>query len=101
MNLYCEKVLDPEKNEYTVYANPGNGVEGVWKLAPVGITSTPDKNQATTKAIAEPLKTGEPGDLTGEQYSMWEYCYKALLRAMTPAGDGLAYSVKRAARVSC
>ena len=78
MNLYCEKVLDPEKNEYTVYANPGNGVEGVWKLAPVGITSTPDKNQATTKAIAEPLKTGEPGDLTGEQYSMWEYCYKAL-----------------------
>jgi len=78
MNLYCEKVFDPEKNEYTVYANPGNGVEGVWKLAPVGITSTPDKNQATTKAIAEPLKTGEPGDLTGEQYSMWEYCYKAL-----------------------
>ncbi|MDO4293286.1 MAG: extracellular solute-binding protein [Eubacteriales bacterium] len=77
LNLYCEKVLDPEKNEYSVYANPGNGLEGVWRLSPVTINS-PNKNQVTAKAIAEPLKTGDPGDLSGEQYSMWEYSYAAL-----------------------
>ena len=76
LNLYCEKVLDPELNEYAVYANPGDGLEGVWRLTPVTINS-PNKNQVTAKAIEEPLKTGEPGDLTGEQYSMWEYSYKA------------------------
>lgn len=74
MNLYCEKVLDPELNEYEVYSNPGNGVEGVWKLAPVN-TSSPNKNQVTALAIEEPLKTGDPGDLAGEQYTMWEYSY--------------------------
>lgn len=77
LNLYCEKVLDPELNEYAVYANPGDGLEGVWRLTPVTINS-PNKNQVTAKAIEEPLKTGEPGDLSGEQYSMWEYSYKAL-----------------------
>ncbi len=77
LNLYCEKVLDPELNEYAVYANPGNGLEGVWRLSPVTINS-PNKNQVTAKAIEEPLKTGEPGDLSGEQYSMWEYSYAAL-----------------------
>lgn len=76
LNLYCEKVLDPEKNEYAVYANPGDGLEGVWRLTPVTINS-PNKNQVTAKAIEEPLKTGDPGELTGEQYSMWEYSYKA------------------------
>lgn len=76
LNLYCEKVLDPELNEYEVYANPGNGVEGVWKLAPVQY-SGPNKNQVTTQAISEALKTGDPGDLSGEQYSMWEYSYAA------------------------
>ncbi|MDE6972787.1 MAG: extracellular solute-binding protein [Lachnospiraceae bacterium] len=74
MNLYCEKVFDPELNEYEVYSNPGNGVEGVWKLAPVN-TSSPNKNQVTALAIEEPLKTGAPGDLAGEQYTMWEYSY--------------------------
>lgn len=77
LNLYCEKVLDPELNEYSVYANPGNGLEGVWRLSPVTINS-PNKNQLTAKAIEEPLKTGDPGDLSGEQYSMWDYSYKAL-----------------------
>lgn len=77
LNLYCEKVLDPELNEYAVYANPGEGLEGVWRLSPVTINS-PNKNQLTAKAIEEPLKTGDPGDLSGEQYSMWEYSYKAL-----------------------
>lgn len=76
LNLYCEKVLDPELNEYEVYANPGNGVEGVWKLSPVQY-SGPNKNQVTTQAISEALKTGDPGDLAGEQYSMWEYSYAA------------------------
>ncbi len=76
LNLYCEKVLDPERNEYAVYANPGDGLEGVWRLTPVTINS-PNKNQVTAQAIAEPLKTGEPGDLSGEQYSMWEYSYAA------------------------
>lgn len=76
LNLYCEKVLDPELNEYDVYANPGGGVEGVWKLAPVQY-SGPNKNQVTTLAISEALKTGDPGDLSGEQYSMWEYSYAA------------------------
>lgn len=74
LNLYCEKVLDPELNEYEVYSNPGNGVEGVWKLAPVN-TSSPNKNQVTAQAIAGPLETGEAGDLVGEQKSMWEYSY--------------------------
>jgi putative aldouronate transport system substrate-binding protein len=77
LNLYCEKVLDPELNEYKVYANPGDGLEGVWRLSPVTINS-PNKNQVTAQAIAEPLKTGDPGKLTGEQYSMWDYSYKAL-----------------------
>lgn len=76
LNLYCEKVLDPELNEYEVYANPGNGVEGVWKLSPVQY-SGPNKNQVTTQAIANALETGDPGDLAGEQYSMWEYSYAA------------------------
>jgi putative aldouronate transport system substrate-binding protein len=76
LNLYCEKVLDPDLNEYDVYANPGDGVEGVWKLSPVTY-SGPDKNQVTTQAISEALKTGDPGDLSGEQYSMWEYSYAA------------------------
>ena len=77
LNLYCEKVLDPELNEYEVYANPGDGLEGVWRLCPVSINS-PDKNQQTARAIAEPLKTGDPGELSGEQYSMWEYSYAAM-----------------------
>ncbi len=77
MNLYCEKVLDPELNEYEVYANPGNGAEGLWKLAPVNM-SGPNKNQVTTKEISEHLKTQDPGDLNGEMYSMWDYCNKAL-----------------------
>lgn len=77
MNLYCEKTMDPELNEYSVYANPGNGVEGVWKLAPVN-TASPNKNQVIAEAIAEPLKTGDGSGLTGEQYSMWEYSYAAL-----------------------
>lgn len=77
LNLYCEKVLDPELNEYSVYANPGDGLEGVWRLSPVTINS-PNKNQETTKAISEALVTGDPGDLSGEQYSMWEYSYAAL-----------------------
>lgn len=77
MNLYCEKTMDPELNEYDVYSNPGGGVEGVWKLSPV-ITNSPDKNQATAKAIEEPLKTGDPAGLVGEQYSMWEYTYAAM-----------------------
>ena len=77
LNLYCEKVLDPELNEYEVYANPGDGLEGVWRLSPVTINS-PNKNQQTAIAIEEPLKTGDPGDLSGEQYSMWEYSYEAL-----------------------
>lgn len=77
LNLYCEKVLDPELNEYAVYANPGEGLEGVWRLTPVTINS-PNKNQVTAKAIEEPLKTGDPGDLSGEQHSMWEYSYAAL-----------------------
>ena len=72
LNLYCEKVLDPELNEYAVYANPGDGLEGVWRLTPVTINS-PNKNQVTAKAIEEPLKTGDPGDLTGEQYSCLLY----------------------------
>ena len=76
LNLYCEKVLDPELNEYEVYANPGDGLEGVWRLSPVSLNS-PNKNQQTAKAIEEPLKTGDPGDLSGEQYSMWEYSYAA------------------------
>ena len=90
LNLYCEKVLDPELNEYAVYANPGDGLEGVWRLTPVTINS-PNKNQVTAKAIEEPLKTGDPGDLTGEQYSMWEYSYKA---AIPSFGDGTGYSVR-------
>lgn len=76
LNLYCEKVLDPELNEYAVYGNPGNGLEGVWRLSPVTINS-PNKNQVTTKAISDALETGDPGDLSGEQYSMWEYSYAA------------------------
>ena len=72
LNLYCEKVFDPELNEYSYYANPGDGLEGVWRLSPVSLNS-PDKNQQTAKAIAEPLKTGDPGDLYGEQLSMYEY----------------------------
>lgn len=76
MNLYCEKSLDPELNEYSKYNNPGNGVEGLWKLSPVA-TTTPNKNQVTAEVIEEPLKTGDPGDLSGEQLSMWEYSYAA------------------------
>lgn len=72
LNLYCEKVFDPELNEYAVYANPGGGLEGVWRLSPVSLNS-PDKNQQTALAIAEPLKTGDPGDLYGEQLSMYQY----------------------------
>lgn len=72
LNLYCEKVFDPELNEYSYYANPGDGLEGVWRLSPVSLNS-PDKNQQTAKTIAEPLKTGDPGDLYGEQLSMYEY----------------------------
>lgn len=77
MNLYCEKVLDPELNEYEKYANPGNGAEGLWKLAPVNM-SGPNKNQVITQEISEHLKTQDPGDLSGEAYSMWDYCNKAL-----------------------
>ncbi len=77
LNLYCEKVFDPELNEYTVYANPGGEIESLWHLSPVVINS-PNKNQLSAAAIEEPLKTGEPGDLFGEQKTMWEYSYKAL-----------------------
>lgn len=76
MNLYCEKAMDPATSEYEKYANPGNGIEGLWKLSPVR-TSSPNKNQVTAKHIEEALKTGDPGDLTGEEYSMWEYSYAA------------------------
>ena len=37
LNLYCEKVFDPELNEYSYYANPGDGLEGVWRLSPVSL----------------------------------------------------------------
>ena len=77
MNLYCEKTMDPELNEYEIYSNPGNGVEGVWKLSPVNTTS-PNKNQLTAQAIAEPLKIGDGSALTGETYTMWEYSYAGL-----------------------
>ena len=72
LNLYCEKVFDPEKNEYSYYANPGDGLEGVWRLSPVTLNSA-NKNQETALAIEEPLKTGDPGDLYGEQLSMFKY----------------------------
>lgn len=72
LNLYCEKVFDPEKNEYAYYANPGDGLEGVWRLSPVSLNSA-NKNQQTAMAIEEPLETGDPGDLYGEQLSMYEY----------------------------
>lgn len=77
LNLYCEKVFDPEKNEYSYYANPGDGLEGVWRLSPVTL-NTADKNQQTAKAIAKPLETGDPGDLYGEQLSMYTYSKSAL-----------------------
>ena len=92
LNLYCEKVFDPELNEYSYYANPGDGLEGVWRLSPVSLNS-PDKNQQTAKAIAEPLKTGDPGDLYGEQLSMYEYS-KAAQMVIQHFGDGIVYSVK-------
>ncbi|MCR4588188.1 MAG: extracellular solute-binding protein [Lachnospiraceae bacterium] len=77
LNLYCEKVFDPEKNEYSYYANPGGGLEGVWRLSPVTLNSA-NKNQQTALAIATPLETGDPGDLYGEQLSMYEYSKAAL-----------------------
>lgn len=77
LNLYCEKVFDKEKNEYSYYANPGGGLEGVWRLSPVTLNSA-NKNQQTALAIAKPLETGEPGDLYGEQLSMYEYSKAAV-----------------------
>ena len=78
LNLYCEKVLDPELNEYEVYANPGNGVEGVWKLSPVQY-SGPNKNQVNKlRQIAK--CTGKPVIRVIWQVSstgMWEYSYAA------------------------
>lgn len=77
LNLYCEKIFDPELNEYSYYGNPGGGLEGVWRLCPVSLNS-PNKNQQTALAIEEPLKTGDPGDLYGEQLSMYEYSKAAV-----------------------
>lgn len=77
LNLYCEKIFDPELNEYSYYGNPGNGLEGVWRLCPVSLNS-PNKNQQTALAIEEPLKSGDPGDLYGEQLSMYEYSKAAV-----------------------
>jgi putative aldouronate transport system substrate-binding protein len=76
LNLYVEKVFDPDKNQYAYYANPGGGLEGVWRLSPVSLNSA-DKNQQTALAIAKPLETGNPGSLYGEQLSMYEYSYAA------------------------
>jgi putative aldouronate transport system substrate-binding protein len=74
LNLYVEKVFDPEKNQYAYYANPGGGLEGVWRLSPVSLNSA-NKNQQTALAIATPLETGDSRSLYGEQLSMFEYSY--------------------------
>jgi putative aldouronate transport system substrate-binding protein len=71
-NLYCEKTFDPQKQEYEYYSNPGGDAEGVWKLSPV-FMMTPHKNIDTTVAIRPHLESGDPGDLYGEQLTMWQY----------------------------
>ncbi|NLG25544.1 MAG: extracellular solute-binding protein [Clostridiales bacterium] len=76
-NLYCEKTFDPEKQEYEYYSNPGGNAEGVWKLSPVYMM-TPLKNIDTTIAIRPHLESGDPGELYGEQYTMWDYTYRGM-----------------------
>ena len=71
-NLYCDKTFDPEKQEYAYYSNPGADAEGIWKLSPV-FMMTPLKNIDTTRAIRPHLESGEPGELYGEQLTMWQY----------------------------
>ncbi|MGI6692085.1 MAG: extracellular solute-binding protein [Christensenellales bacterium] len=71
-NLYCEKTFDPELQEYAFYSNPGGDAEGVWKLSPVYMM-TPLKNIDTTRAIRPHLESEDPGDLYGEQLTMYEY----------------------------
>lgn len=77
LNLYCEKVYDEEKQEYEYYANPGDGLEGVWRLSPV-FMNTASKNQMTANNLVEPLKNNVSDSLWGEQLTMYEYCQKAL-----------------------
>ncbi|MDR0656295.1 MAG: extracellular solute-binding protein [Treponema sp.] len=77
LNLYVEKVFDEKDQEYAYYANPGSGLEGVWRLSPVYMNSA-NKNQVTAVNIAQPLVDHNPGSLWGEQLSMYEYSQKAV-----------------------
>ncbi|MDR2403858.1 MAG: extracellular solute-binding protein [Spirochaetaceae bacterium] len=77
LNLYVDKVFDEKNQEYAYYANPGNGLEGVWRLSPVFMNSA-NKNQVTATNIVKPLEDHNPGNLWGEQLSMYEYSQKAV-----------------------
>ena len=73
-NLYVDKTFDPQNQDYITYSNPA-GTEGVWKLSPV-VTYLAVKNLDNFRNIQEPLKSGNPGDLFGEQLTMYENCKK-------------------------
>jgi putative aldouronate transport system substrate-binding protein len=77
LNLYVDKVFDEKNQEYSYYANPGSGLEGVWRLSPVYMNSA-NKNQVTATNIAKPLIDHNQGSLWGEQLSMYEYSQKAV-----------------------
>ncbi|MDR1252684.1 MAG: extracellular solute-binding protein [Treponema sp.] len=77
LNLYVDKVFDERNQEYSYYANPGNGLEGVWRLSPVFMNSA-NKNQVTATNIAKPLVDHNPGSLWGEQLTMYEYSQRAV-----------------------
>jgi putative aldouronate transport system substrate-binding protein len=77
LNLYVAKVYDEKEQEYSYYSNPGNGLEGLWRLSPVYMNSA-NKNQVTARNIAEPLRNHNPGSLWGEQLTMYEYSQKAV-----------------------
>ena len=71
-NLYVKMTFDPEEQDYITYSNPP-GTEGVWQLSPV-VTYLAVKNMDNYRNIQEPLKTGDPGNLFGEQLTMYENC---------------------------
>lgn len=75
-NLYVDKTFDPENQDYITYSNPP-GTEGVWKLSPV-VTYLAVKNLDNYRNIQDPLKTGDPGKLFGEQLTMFDNCKKFL-----------------------
>ena len=78
MNLYCEKCWIRKKMNIRYMQIPEMELKVFGSSLGWNNEVLLTKPGYYKKSNCGPLKQGSPVTLTGEQYSMWEYCYKAL-----------------------